>query len=125
MDPTYKSIVEATCLLVFFATPHQGGNYATVGDVAARIVRAGLRKPNNDLVKSLKSSSNEATRRFEQFRHLNEKFLVISFYEGESYGTLGLVSGKPVNYSCDKLYTTNKNIDCRQKVCDFKPLGDA
>ncbi|XTI93984.1 P-loop containing nucleoside triphosphate hydrolase protein [Cenococcum geophilum] len=90
LDPTHKSIVEATCLLVFFATPHQGGNYATVGDVAARIVRAGLRKPSNDLVKSLESSSNEATRRFEQFRHLNEKFLVISFYEGKSYGTLGL-----------------------------------
>jgi len=91
--------VDATCLLVFFATPHQGGSYATVGDVAARIVRAGLRKPSNDLVKSLKSSSDGATRRFEQFRHLNEKFLVISIYERESYGKLDLVSGKSVNNS--------------------------
>ncbi|KIN02921.1 hypothetical protein OIDMADRAFT_144079 [Oidiodendron maius Zn] len=94
LDQTYKSVVEATCLLVFFATPHQGGNYSTVGDAAAGIVRACMRNPSNDLVKSLKSSSDEATRRFEQFRHLNEKFLVISFYEGESYGKLGIIVDK-------------------------------
>lgn len=90
--------MEATCLLVFFATPHQGGNYSTVGDAAAGIVRACMRNPSNDLVKSLKSSSDEATRRFEQFRHLNEKFLVISFYEGESYGKLGIVSKNSLSY---------------------------
>ena len=98
LDSIYKSIVEATCLLVFFATPHQGGNYATVGDAISGIVRACMRKPSNDLIKSLKSSSNEATRKFEQFRHLNEKFLVISFYEGESYGKLGIVSKNPMSY---------------------------
>ena len=57
-----------------------------------------MRNPSNDLVKSLKSSSDEATRRFEQFRHLNEKFLVISFYEGESYGKLGIVSKNSLSY---------------------------
>ena len=57
-----------------------------------------MRNPSNDLVKSLKSSSDEATRRFEQFRHLNEKFLVISFYEGESYGKLGIVSKSSLSY---------------------------
>ncbi|CZR68348.1 uncharacterized protein PAC_18247 [Phialocephala subalpina] len=72
IDTVYKSIVEATRLLVFFATPHQGGSYATVGDIAATIVRAGLRRPSNDLINSLKQDSDEATRRFEQSRHLQE-----------------------------------------------------
>ena len=98
LDSTYKSIVEATCLLVFFATPHQGGNYATVGDAISGIVRACMHKPSNDLIKSLKSSSDEATRRFEQFRHLSEKFLVISFYEAESYRKVGMVSKTPMSY---------------------------
>ena len=92
LDQTYKSIVERTCLLVFFATPHQGGNFSSVGDVVARIARAALRKPSNDLIESLKSNSNGAVRRFEQFRHLYEKLLVINFFEGESYGKLGIVS---------------------------------
>ncbi|OCK95935.1 uncharacterized protein K441DRAFT_608490 [Cenococcum geophilum 1.58] len=125
LDPTHKSIVEATCLLVFFATPHQGGNYATVGDVAARIVRAGLRKPSNDLVKSLESSSNEATRRFEQFRHLNEKFLVISFYEGKSYGTLGLIVDKKsatLNLSGMREKQVAMHAD-HSSICKFSAAG--
>jgi hypothetical protein len=97
LDSTYKSVVEATCLLVFFATPHRGGNYATIGDAISGIVRACMRKPSNDLIKSLKSGSDEATRRFEQSRHLNEKFLVINFYEGKSYGKLGIVSETPMS----------------------------
>lgn len=91
LNLSYKSIAEATLLLVFFATPHQGGSYANVGDVVAKIVRFGVRKPTNDLITALKKDSNEATRRFEQSRHLFERCLVISFYEGESYGKLGIV----------------------------------
>lgn len=92
MNDTYKAIVESTRLLVFFATPHQGGNYASVGDAAAAIARAVLRNPRNDLVEALKSSSNEVVRRSEQFRHLTEKFLVVSFFEGQPYKRLGVVS---------------------------------
>lgn len=91
LDVSYKSIFEATRLLVFFATPHQGGNYAGFGDIVAKIVRLGLRKPPNDLIKALKENSDEATRRFEQSRHLFERCLVVNFFEGENYGKLGIV----------------------------------
>ncbi|KAH6881069.1 hypothetical protein B0T10DRAFT_551364 [Thelonectria olida] len=94
LDVSYKSIVEATRLLVFFATPHQGGNYASVGDVAAKIVSAGLLKPSNDLLDALKQHSNEATRRFEQSRHLYERCLVVSFFEGMPYGKMGIIVDK-------------------------------
>ena len=92
MDPTYKSLVTATCHLVFFATPHQGGNYATAGHAVAELVRTSLRKPKNDLVDGLRRSSNAVTRRFEQSRHLSDKVVVTSFFEGEQFGKLGLVS---------------------------------
>ncbi|KAM0293719.1 hypothetical protein ACHAPM_011519 [Fusarium culmorum] len=94
LDATYKSIVEATCLLVFFATPHQGGNYASLGDIVAKIIRTGMSKPRNDLLDALKENSDQAMQRFEQGRHLPERCLVVSFYEGDSYGKLGLIVDK-------------------------------
>ncbi|PGH14471.1 hypothetical protein AJ80_05916 [Polytolypa hystricis UAMH7299] len=60
-NSTSASIAEATCLLVFVATPHQGGDYASAGDVMAKAVRVSLRKPSNDLLRSLKHKSDEAT----------------------------------------------------------------
>ncbi|EXL66121.1 hypothetical protein FOPG_17688 [Fusarium oxysporum f. sp. conglutinans race 2 54008] len=94
LDGTYKSIVETTRLLVFFATPHQGGNYASLGDIVAKIVRTGMSKPRNDLLDALKESSDQAMQRFEQARHLPERCLVVSFYEGDSYGKMGLIVDK-------------------------------
>ncbi|EXL39944.1 hypothetical protein FOCG_17446 [Fusarium oxysporum f. sp. radicis-lycopersici 26381] len=94
LDVTYKSIVEATRLLVFFATPHQGGNYASLGDIVAKIVRTGMSRPRNDLLDALKENSDQATQRFEQARHLPERCLFVSFYEGDPYGKIGLIVDK-------------------------------
>jgi len=57
----------------------------------AKIVRVALQKPKNDLLKVLKQNSDEATRRFEQYRHLTDKYLVVSFFEGQPYGKMGIV----------------------------------
>jgi hypothetical protein len=62
-----------------------------VGDVAAKIATMALRKPNNDLLDALKRGSNEATRRYEEARHVFERCLVVNFFEGESYGKWGIV----------------------------------
>ncbi|KAK5991124.1 Nephrocystin-3-like protein [Cladobotryum mycophilum] len=94
LNPAYKSIVKSTRLLVFFATPHRGGNYSGIGDVAAKMVRAGLRTPSNDLLDALKASSHDAIRRFEQASHLIERCLVVSFYETTDYGRLGIIVDK-------------------------------
>lgn len=93
LDPTYKPIFEATRLLVFFATPHRGGEYASVGDIAAGIFNNLITplKRRNDLLDALKKNSDQATTRFDQSRHLYDKLLVISFFEGQSYGKLGIV----------------------------------
>jgi hypothetical protein len=83
-------IFKATCLLVFSATPHWGGKYASVGEVAARICTTALGMPNNDLLNALKRRSNEATKRFEQGRHIFDKYLVVSFSEGASCYKIGI-----------------------------------
>lgn len=91
LDVRYRSIRDSTKLLVFFATPHRGGNHANVGDVVAKIVRAGSRRPENDLIDALKENSAVANKRFEQARHLAENCHFISFYETEPYGKAGIV----------------------------------
>ncbi|KAI1397445.1 TPR-like protein [Hypoxylon fuscum] len=94
LDVTYKPIVEATKLLVFFATPHRGGNYAGIGDVVARVVRFSLWNPSNKLLDDLKKNSDSATKRFEQSRHLYERCHVVNFFEGTPYGKLGIIVDK-------------------------------
>lgn len=83
--------MKSTRLLVFFATPHQGGNYSSVGEAVATMVRAGLRTPSNDLLDALKAGSHDAMKRFEQSNHLLDRCLIISFYETLDYGKLGIV----------------------------------
>jgi hypothetical protein len=107
LDITYKPIVEAACLLVFFATPHQGGNYASLGDIVAKIVRTGMSKPRNDLLDALKANSDQAMQRFEQARHLPERCLVLNFYEGDSYGKIGLVRQPDGSDELNKNHPTN------------------
>jgi hypothetical protein len=79
--------------LVFFGTPHRGGNHATVGEKVAKLYTTMARDPPNDLVKSLRQSSDIATKRYEQFRHKLEDFLIISCFETMPYSkAAGLVS---------------------------------
>ncbi|OTB19701.1 hypothetical protein K445DRAFT_52537 [Daldinia sp. EC12] len=91
-DIIYRPILEATRLLVFFATPHRGGNYANIGDVVAKIVKFGSgNRRNNKLLDELKRNSDSATKRFAQSRHIYERCLIVNFFEGESYGKLGII----------------------------------
>ncbi|KAK4997940.1 GTP-binding protein [Elasticomyces elasticus] len=95
LDTSYREVLGATKLLVFFGTPHQGGNLTTVGDYAAKIYRSVARDPRNDMVESLRATSEIATKRYEQFRHQLENFRVISCYEGLPYSKLtGLIVDK-------------------------------
>ncbi|KAH8899526.1 WD40 repeat-like protein [Thozetella sp. PMI_491] len=87
----FAAIAGATCLLVFFATPHQGSGLASLGDIAARIVQTVSQAPRNDLLEALKKTSEEAQRRFKKARHLFDKYYVVSFYEEQPYGQMGII----------------------------------
>ncbi|KAF2834612.1 hypothetical protein M501DRAFT_943685, partial [Patellaria atrata CBS 101060] len=82
LNVDYKYIAESTRLLVFFSTPHRGGNYATVGEFVVALFRTASNGPKNDLITLLKRESQGATNLHEMSRHMaGNKLLMISFYE--------------------------------------------
>ncbi|MCJ1240785.1 hypothetical protein MMC14_008789 [Varicellaria rhodocarpa] len=91
LDDSYKSIREATYGIAFFGTPHQGGNFAKLGDIAASITRGVLRNPSNTFMEALKKDSLFSDTLVEDFRHQLEDYYVLSFFETLPMGKLGLI----------------------------------
>jgi hypothetical protein len=90
LDHTYKHIRDATFGIAFFSTPHRGGNLAKLGDIAAFIVRAVLQNPKNTFIEALKKDSLFADKA-NDFRHQQEDYHILSFYETLHTGKFGLV----------------------------------
>ncbi|KAK2605986.1 hypothetical protein QQS21_003612 [Conoideocrella luteorostrata] len=121
LDTTYRFIVESTRLLIFFATPHQGGNFASIGDVIAKIARAGLAGLRNDLLDALKRDSAQATTRSEQSRSLYDGIQVVSFFEGGSFGKTGtIVDKKSATLNLSGRHEKQIGIDAdHSSICKF------
>jgi len=81
IDPEYRCLKSSTCGLVFFATPHRGGEAAGVAKVAADICSAFTREPRNKLLESLKSKSLITELSSDLFRHQLNDFEVLSLIE--------------------------------------------
>ena len=81
IDPLYKCLKASTCGLVFFATPHRGGERAGVAKVAADICSAFTGQPRNKLLDSLKSRALITELSSDQFRHQLNDYDVLSFIE--------------------------------------------
>lgn len=80
-DPLYRCLKVSTCGLVFFATPHRGGEGAGVAKAAADICSAFTGQPRNKLLESLKSRSLITELSSDQFRHQLNDYDVLSFIE--------------------------------------------
>lgn len=91
LDDSYKPIREATYGIAFFGTPHQGGNFTKLGNVAASITRGVLRNPSNTFMEALKKESLFSDTLVGDFRHQLEDYQVLSFFETLPTGKLGLV----------------------------------
>ena len=91
LDDTYKSIRDATYGIAFFSTPHQGGNFTKLGDIAAPIVRGVLRNRSNSFMEALTKDSLFSNYLADDFRHSLEDYYVLSFFETLPMGKLGLV----------------------------------
>ncbi|KAA6411567.1 MAG: hypothetical protein FRX48_04847 [Lasallia pustulata] len=91
LDDSYKSIREATYGIAFFGTPHQGGNFAKLGDIAASIIRGVLRNPSSTFMEALKKDSLFSDTLVGDFRHQLEDYHVLSFFETLPMGRLGLI----------------------------------
>ncbi|RDW91132.1 hypothetical protein BP5796_02297 [Coleophoma crateriformis] len=91
LDDTYEAIRLATYGIVFFATPHQGGKHANLGDIAAKIAKRCLRNEDNSFMEALKKDSLFGEELVNNFRHQIEDFYVLSFVETRPYRKLGLI----------------------------------
>ncbi|KAK3933802.1 hypothetical protein QBC46DRAFT_401200 [Diplogelasinospora grovesii] len=87
----FQDIRKATYGIVFFGTPHQGGNLIKLGSVASKIVRAVLRQPSNSFLAALERDSLFADDLTRDFRHQLEDYHILSFYESLPYGKLGVI----------------------------------
>ncbi|ETS73696.1 hypothetical protein PFICI_14642 [Pestalotiopsis fici W106-1] len=84
-NPKYTSIKSATSGLVFFATPHNGGDWKLVslGGVAAKIAtRSGFQK-GDDVIEVLKKGSMFSDIMEEQWRHQLLMYDIVSFWGSE------------------------------------------
>lgn len=79
-----------TAAVVLFWTPHRGGNGATLGQLAANIVRLFTGGDRNELVKSLQKDSLFLAHLTADFKHMYEDFDYLSIVE-----TRGMLRGPP------------------------------
>lgn len=77
--------------IAFFGTPHQGGNGASLGNIAASIACFCLRNPQNSFMESLKKDNIFANELSRNFQIQLQDYYVLSFYETLSYKKLGVV----------------------------------
>lgn len=78
--------------IAFFATPHRGGNYATLGTVVSNIVNKTTHKPPSKLIEALQRDSSFLEKLDLDFRHQLEAFFYVSFFETRYHGVLDMVS---------------------------------
>jgi hypothetical protein len=81
LNPAYNSIQKCTKGIVFFGTPHRGGNGAELGQVFANIGLVILRNPSNGFLSALERNSAFAEELADNFRHYAKDLRFISFYE--------------------------------------------
>jgi hypothetical protein len=86
--------------IAFFSTPHQGGNFTKLGDIAASIARFALRNPSNTFIEALKKDSLFANDLVQDFKYELENYWILSFYETLPLKKLGLVSYNKLGYWC-------------------------
>lgn len=80
----FHPIRDATRALLFFRTPHGGGNDAlvTLGSAAARILNFVTSSVSNDILTAVKKGSLYSDVLQEGFRHQLERYDIVSFVEG-------------------------------------------
>lgn len=81
LNRRFGSIQRSTSAIVFFGTPHRGGNGATLGQIAVNIVGFFTGSGRNDLVKSLQKNSPFLAHLTADFKHVYEDFNYLSIVE--------------------------------------------
>jgi len=77
----YRNKYDSTKGVAFFATPHNGGNGVTFGDVLVRICRAVTGNARNDIMEALRRDSNIASHINRDFARRARGLRVLNFIE--------------------------------------------
>jgi hypothetical protein len=109
LNAKYESIRNATYGIVFFATPHNGGNFVPLAQIASNVARALLRNPENNFLQSLEKDSLFGDELNNNFRHCIENFYILSFFETLPFNKMGLVSG-PVPWEKNHKQTDRRRL---------------
>lgn len=80
-DDRNSNIYNSVHGIVFFGTPHGGGNYVGVGKLAASIARGVLNRPKNSFLRSLETNDFFSETNRDDFLQRAEDFVFVSFYE--------------------------------------------
>ncbi|OBT58224.1 hypothetical protein VE04_01766 [Pseudogymnoascus sp. 24MN13] len=77
----YTPIRNATWGLVFFGTPHHGGNLVSLGSFVATAVRSISGASKNSILKTLEKDGYMAEELLQDFRAEVERYQILSFFE--------------------------------------------
>ena len=77
----YGAIRQSTKGLIFFGTPHNGGNMATVATPVANIYSILTGQPRNDLLKTLEKDSLFNEELIDNFNPQKDDYDVVTFFE--------------------------------------------
>ncbi len=81
LNDKYNNIIQGTRGMVFFGTPHRGGNGASVVDIACRAVGLFTGEPASELLPVLCANSIFADTLSQQFHSISLPYRVVSFFE--------------------------------------------
>jgi hypothetical protein len=79
---------------VFFATPHHGGNGASIADIVAKFARNSISDISNNVLKTLQKNDFYANLLSDNFKNMcaTYNYKILSFYETMPFkGKFGLV----------------------------------
>lgn len=79
--PRYQAISLSAKTFAFFATPHQGGHGAGIGQAAAALVRHVGMNPRNGFMEALRKDSHVAPDIHNDFLEGQSNYHICSFYE--------------------------------------------
>ncbi|PVI02224.1 hypothetical protein DM02DRAFT_702368, partial [Periconia macrospinosa] len=88
---TDNPIRSATYGIIFFATPHRGGNKATLGMILSDIINISMMKPPSKLIEALRKDSAYLEQLDSEFRHQLEDFFFVNFREQRPLGAAGII----------------------------------
>jgi hypothetical protein len=121
-DLGMKDIKTSTFGIIFFGTPHRGGNGVGVGQVVERIVKTFTGGGTNSLLQSLKKGGRLSLDDQDSFRPYIEDFQYISVVEGRPMGRIGIiVSKKSATLEADMRRETVIALDAdHSAICKFE-----